>query len=128
MRFDTKKEAQEHAARWHATMPPGWEVKVWENMGWHWRMQMFPFNVYPVSEDLFSVLVTNNRESPGTGAYWTSRDSPRARTPMKAVSNAAIANLELATELAESFELTAVLLLNWIVDQRGKTDVENNAR
>lgn len=49
----------------------GWEISVFENLGWHYRVMCFPFSVRE-NEGRYSVLMSDDPEYPTSGAvFWT---------------------------------------------------------
>lgn len=39
------------------SMGNGWSTYVWENMGWHWRVEKGKIEIYPSPSEGFSVFV-----------------------------------------------------------------------
>ena len=56
-----------------------WKIHVWENLGWHWRVECFPFSVSggrnPSGKMYYSVMTCDHRRQLGSGSYlWQGKD------------------------------------------------------
>lgn len=58
MSFKTKSAANNHCAKICYTLGPGWEGRVWENLGWHVAWQNGSVTLYySVRGDYYHVLI-----------------------------------------------------------------------
>lgn len=49
-RCKTQAEAKEVGRYWLKTLPKGWKLEVWENLGWHWRLEKGDLAVSPMDK------------------------------------------------------------------------------
>jgi len=77
----------------------GWKLKVWENIGWWYRVHNGPVAVYPTTKDRFFCLLNDNvKVACGGLATWT--DDFRSKDPNRAVSH----QVKFAREVLDRME------------------------
>lgn len=74
----------------------GWEIRIWENLGWHYCAKKGHLSVYPTITGKYRASFSTKRGDSATPTYWADRKS--YNDPMEAV----IAQLRKALEFINS--------------------------
>lgn len=101
MKYSNKQEAIEAANSTLRRMknPELWNIRVWQNLGWHYNLQAANISLSEGSKGKFFALVSSDYDKCGTGlAAWSPGDS-HFGDPNKAVENAVAAAVNYAEEL-----------------------------
>ena len=100
MSFTTKKAATEEGMKWLKTLPKGWALEVWENLGWHWRLINAPLSLRGGVNE-FSCTISHNPEEGGSGSgYW---ESGYGETPDLAIADAVKKTVSAINKLTTRF-------------------------
>ncbi len=104
MSYETKADARAEAARVRKRMraPARWGIVVWENLGWHWRLQCDGMSLYEnrylSRKTRYKTLLSREAGESGGDVNWTPDGFPEFFDPQAAVDH----QLELANEFVES--------------------------
>lgn len=79
----TKEEAEQKAQELCERLGPGWEPKVWNNMGWHWCVQNQVISVWLSYDNVYRALI-NSEEHLGSGKWISGKGS---KNPLQAIRN-----------------------------------------
>ena len=108
--FKTKDKATAAALALQKRMTSkGWQIDVWENIGWHYSLYNGPIALHPGFNDRYFTLMSEQLPAPGQrpsgSIHWSQR--PFFRDPNKAVRDQVkAARAYLDSRLAE---ITAVV-------------------
>ncbi len=130
--MNSEGAARSAAEKYLKTLPPGWEISVWENIGWHWCLQRSCLSVSPFYEQVdsrppmqFFCLIAPPDTTVGCGGpEWTpcgdNVHRHYGKTPAEAVLNAVQYMLESVTEKRAYLELAQA---NALEAAKGTVDV-----
>jgi len=80
----TKRQAQEEAERLLELIgQEGWQVKIWENMGWHCKATKGYLSIYTSIGDEYHAVLGTEKGCGGTPTYWSTESYHE--DPMEAV-------------------------------------------
>lgn len=124
----TREQAERAMDEALAQMPPGWSGRVWENMGWHFRLVFGPVMVYEGCTGGFSALIAPSAAERYCGFPWAERGSHGYQTPMEAV-RAEVANYEAYKKAqAERFTGLDAAIETALVGERKAPAVKKKGR
>ena len=87
MSYTSKKQAEKEGKKYLVTMPPGWTLDVFDNLGWHWKLQYQEglISVYPAHTKVisFCALMTDDRGLTNCGSCIWDHESG-FKTPLEA--------------------------------------------
>lgn len=84
MGHPSKVAATLHAKKALAGMPPGWKIRVWENLGWNFSLENHPASIHESYPDGYYCLIAGDKyQGSGRGCWTTRRES--AKTPIGAL-------------------------------------------
>ena len=86
MSHQTKVAAERAGKAALKTMPKGWRLRVWENLGWHFSILNGPAAIYESSVDgSFNCLISDDPKATGWGGVgWSGGGDRSAATPIEA--------------------------------------------
>lgn len=87
----TKTKAEKEAKWLQGRLGNGWEIRVWENIGWHYSCEKYNISVHSahLGQTLFHALVSDTASTPGTGAgIWSCSSGLWYSDPRDAVRSA----------------------------------------
>jgi hypothetical protein len=96
--FTTTEAQALRAANAAAKRLPGWRVRVWENLGWHWSLvdRSGCVKLHPLSEEAGGGWTAFVGSDSSTGGFW----AEHGRTPREAIERTVAAgNARVAPEL-----------------------------
>lgn len=72
----TKAQAQEKGEELLKLMKDKrWELRVWENMGWHYAVRNGPIDVHPAHDGSYGCLVAESIDGDGGSMLWSTNFS-----------------------------------------------------
>lgn len=76
-----------------------WQVRVWENIGWHYEVHSGPVAVYPAGQGKYFCLISDDPQKGGSGlGLWTAQNSPSRKDPNQAVEEAVALVVEVVAK------------------------------
>ena len=89
MPYDTKELATVTGKTQLVTMNgKGWELKVWQNMGWHWTLNNGYISVHETSDHRYYCMISDKPDGYGLPIWTKNWRDRNFFTPMEAVKDA----------------------------------------
>lgn len=121
----SRVEAKAQAQYWVKTLPEGFRIKVWENLGWHWCLDNIVISIkahWGIGNLLsFWAMVTDNPEHLGSGSF--DYQDPKHKhhdTALKCLSSTAKRAKEQARELQERHRLVGDFMESMLAQTKPK--------
>lgn len=70
MNYQTKHDAETAGRAAKRQMPPGWAVRVWENLGWHMHLQNGPATVWEFDVGRWICMIGRSADTTESGGTW----------------------------------------------------------
>ncbi len=111
----TKNEAEKLGKKLLKKLGVGWELELWENLGWNYDVTNGPLNVFKssfVGEESYSCLMSDIPKFSGGGASVWHLNKNWSNDPWVSIQRQVKEARKVVDELSETVEAAEIILAN----------------